>query len=141
MIGGTFDLASLLRRNMADEQSTIEQGDRLERITPLMIGLRYVLPAAIVLAGVIVMAFGSEIDLEGGAGIVSAGLAVYAMNWLYRASVDGDHVREEEEAARTYLDTHGHWPGETPAHEAHGPNGALRHDGPPVRETSAGPPT
>jgi hypothetical protein len=75
-----------------------------------MIGLRYALPAAIVLGGAIVMAFGSDVDLEGGAGIISAGLAVFGMNWLYRASIEGDRVREEEEAARVYLDVHGHWP-------------------------------
>jgi hypothetical protein len=85
-----------------------------ERTTWPMVVLRYVLPAAVLLAGLVVMALGSEADLEGGAGIVSAGLAVYAMNWLYRASVDGDRVRDEEEAARTYFDMHGHWPGEPP---------------------------
>jgi len=79
-----------------------------------MICLRYVLPAAVLLGGLIVMALGSESDLEGGAGIVSAGLAIYAMNWLYRASVDGDRARDEEEAARTYLQAHGHWPDEPP---------------------------
>jgi hypothetical protein len=79
-----------------------------------MICLRYVLPAAVLLGGLIVMALGSESDVEGGAGIVSAGLAIYAMNWLYRASVDGDRARDEEEAARTYLEIHGHWPDESP---------------------------
>jgi hypothetical protein len=79
-----------------------------------MICLRYVLPAAVLLSGLIVMALGSETDLEGGAGIVSAGLAIYAMNWLYRASVDGDRARDEEEAARAYLEAHGHWPDEAP---------------------------
>jgi len=79
-----------------------------------MIVLRYLLPAAVLLAGLIVMALGSEADLEGGAGIVSAGLAIYAMNWLYRASVEGDRMRDDEEAARTYLDAHGHWPDESP---------------------------
>ncbi len=58
------------------------------------------------------MAFGSDVDLEGGAGIVSAGLAVFGMNWLYRASIEGDRAREQEEAARVYLDVHGHWPDE-----------------------------
>jgi hypothetical protein len=82
-----------------------------------MIGLRYVLPVAIVLGGAIVMAFGSEIDLEGGAGIVSAGLAVWGMNWLYRASIEGDRVREDEEAARDYLDAHGYWPDEAASRE------------------------
>jgi hypothetical protein len=78
-----------------------------------LIAVRYLLPAAVVLAGLIVMALGSESELEGGAGIVSAGLAIYAMNWLYRASVDGDRVRDEEEAARSYFDAHGHWPEES----------------------------
>jgi hypothetical protein len=80
-----------------------------------MLGLRYVLPVAIVLGGAIAMAFGSDIDLEGGAGIVSAGLAVFGMNWLYRASIEGDRAREQEEAARVYLDVHGHWPDEDAA--------------------------
>ena len=75
-----------------------------------MFALRYVLPAAGVIAGLIVMALGSEAELEGGAGIVGASLAIYAVNWLYRAGVDGDR----EEAARDYLDKHGHWPDEAP---------------------------
>ena len=74
--------------------------------------VRYVLPALVVLAGVIVMGFGRDVDLEGGAGIISAGLAIYAMNWLYRTAVDGDRERDAEEAARRYLDEHGHWPDE-----------------------------
>jgi hypothetical protein len=77
-----------------------------------MMVVRYVLPATVVAAGGIVMAFGGETDLEGGAGIVSAGLAIYAVNWLFRLSVDGDRVREQEEAARRYLDRHGRWPDE-----------------------------
>jgi hypothetical protein len=101
---------------MVGEQAQVERDvTSPERTGALMIGMRYVLPAAVVLAGVIVMALGSEVDLEGGASIVSAGLAIYAMNWLYRASVDGDRVRDEEEEARTYLDVHGHWPDEAPS--------------------------
>jgi hypothetical protein len=99
----------------------------------MMILLRYVLPAVVVLGGVIVMALGSESDVEGGAGIVSAGLAVYAMNWLYRASVNGDRERDEEEAARAYLDAHGHWPDQRP--ESH-PAPATR----PARHSIARPP-
>jgi hypothetical protein len=100
---------------MIDQQSSTEQSEsQPEPMSLLMIGLRYVLPTLVVIAGVIVMAFGSETDLEGGAGIVSAGLAIYAMNWLYRASVDGDRVRDEEEAARDYFDIHCRWPDEAP---------------------------
>ena len=76
----------------------------------LLTFVRYVLPALIVLAGLIVMAFGSEIDLEGGASIVSAGLAIYLLNWLFRMGVAGDREREAEDAARDYFDRHGHWP-------------------------------
>lgn len=102
-----------------------------------MVGLRYVLPVVIVLGGAIVMAFGSETDLEGGAGIVSAGLAVWGMNWLYRASIEGDRVREVEEAARDYLDVHGHWPDED-APSAPAPAGARA--GAPAPAGASAPP-
>jgi hypothetical protein len=82
------------------------------RTAQLMFALRYVVPALVVLAGIVVMSLGSEAEVEGGAGIVGAGLAIYAMNWLYRASVSGDRERDAEEAAREYLDRHGHWPDE-----------------------------
>jgi hypothetical protein len=72
--------------------------------------LRYVLPAAVVVAGLIVMSLGSESELEGGAGIVGAGLAIFAMNWLIRASTEGDRERDREQAAREYFDAHGRWP-------------------------------
>ncbi len=51
-----------------------------------MILLRYVLPGVVVLAGLVVMALGSEAELEGGAGIVSAGIAIFFINWLFRAA-------------------------------------------------------
>ena len=76
-----------------------------------MICLRYVLPAAVVIGGVVVMALGSETDVEGGAGIAGAGLAIYAMNWLIRKASD-DRERAQEEAARDYFDAHGYWPDE-----------------------------
>jgi hypothetical protein len=69
-----------------------------------------VLPTVVVIAGAVVMAIGSENDLEGGAGIISAGLAIYFLNWLYRIGVSGDREREREEAAREYFSRHGRWP-------------------------------
>jgi hypothetical protein len=80
----------------------------------LMFVVRYVLPAAIVLAGAIIMAHGSEVDLDGGAEIVSAGLSVYLANWLFRIGYRG-HEREDEEAGRAYLRAHGHWPDQPPS--------------------------
>lgn len=72
--------------------------------------VRYALPGAVVVAGLVVMAFGSEVDLEGGAGILSAGLAIFFINWLFRTGAAGDRQRDEEDAAREYFDRHGHWP-------------------------------
>jgi len=76
----------------------------------LLAGLRYALPAIVTLAGVVIMSFGGETDLEGGASIVSAGLAIYFVNWLYRIGVTGDRDRDTEDAARDYFDRHGRWP-------------------------------
>jgi hypothetical protein len=78
---------------------------------PWLLGaLRYALPAVVVLGGLVVMALGGEDNLEGGAGIVSAGLAIYLMNWLFRAGTTGEREREAEDAAREYFDRHGRWP-------------------------------
>jgi hypothetical protein len=117
---------------MTDARSTTEQDDSSpEQATWVSVALRYVLPGIVVLGGLVVMAFGSEADLEGGAGIVSAGLAVYAMSWLYRASVDGDRTRDEEEAARDYFGEHGRWPDQAPGAEscppAQGPRAPGEH--------------
>jgi hypothetical protein len=107
---------------MAEAGSASERdGSTPAQASWLTVGVRYVLPGLVVLGGLVVMAFGSEADLEGGAGIVSAGLAVYAMSWLYRASIDGDRVRDEEEAARTYFDEHGRWPDEVAPAQAGAP--------------------
>jgi hypothetical protein len=78
----------------------------------VLVALRYVLPAAIAIAGLIVMSLGSEADVEGGAGIVGAAIAIFAVNWLFRAGMKGDREREQEDAAREYFDQHGHWPDE-----------------------------
>ena len=77
---------------------------------PMMVLLRYVLPAAVVLAGIIVMSLGSESDLEGGAGIIGAGIAIWFINWLFRLGAAGDEEREREDRAREYFDRHGRWP-------------------------------
>ncbi len=79
-----------------------------------MFGLRYVMPGAIVLAGAIIMTLGGEVDLEGGADIVGAGLSVCLANWLFRISTHDSHEREDEEAARAHLRAHGYWPDQRP---------------------------
>jgi len=84
-----------------------EEASRHPWLLPLV---RYVLPGIVVLAGIVVMALGSETDLEGGGGIVSAGLAIYFINWLFRTGAAGDRERDDEERAREYFDLHGRWP-------------------------------
>lgn len=77
--------------------------------------VRYVLPAIVVLVGIVFMALGSETDLEGGAAVVSAGLSIYLVNWLFRVGAAGEREREAEDAAREYFDRHGHWPDQAPS--------------------------
>jgi hypothetical protein len=76
----------------------------------LLVSVRYGLPAIVVLAGVVVMAMGGESELEGGAGIVGAGLAVYLVNWLFRIGAAGERERDAEDEARDYFSRHGRWP-------------------------------
>ena len=75
-----------------------------------MFALRYVLPAVVTLAGIIIMVLGGETNVLGGAGVVSAGLAIYLINALFRAGASGEREREREDAAREYFDVHGRWP-------------------------------
>jgi hypothetical protein len=76
----------------------------------LLVFVRYVLPATVVLAGVVAMAFGTDTSLEGGAGLISAGVAIWLLNWLFRIGARGDAERAAEDRAREYFDRHGHWP-------------------------------
>ncbi|MGO9319391.1 MAG: hypothetical protein ACLQBY_01100 [Solirubrobacteraceae bacterium] len=82
-----------------------------QRVTAwLLVGMRYVLPAVVTIAGLAIMALGGETNLEGGASIVSAGLAIYFINWLFRIGATGDRERDDEQAAREYFNRHGRWP-------------------------------
>ena len=75
------------------------------------IAVRYVLPGAIALAGVIVLFFNHSINgLEGAAMFVGVAGSILLLNVLYRIGVRGDAERDAEEAARDYLDEHGRWP-------------------------------
>lgn len=82
----------------------------------MLIFLRYVLPALLVLAGVVILIAGegSDIAVEGWAMFTGAGLAVLLLNVLFRIGADGDRTREREQRARDYFDRHGHWPDQRP---------------------------
>jgi hypothetical protein len=77
--------------------------------------IRYGLPAALVLAGFVILAFADgSIRWDGWAMCVGAGLALLLLNVLFRYGARGDEERDAEEAAREYLAEHGHWPDEAP---------------------------
>ena len=76
-----------------------------------MNAVRYGIPAALFIAGMVVTATG---ELAVGAMFISAATAVLLLNVLYRMGVQGDRDRDREEAARRYFDEHGHWPDQRP---------------------------
>jgi membrane-associated phospholipid phosphatase len=81
-------------------------------MTPLKF-VRYWLPAIVVVAGVVsLIVIGTGWALEGAAGVVGAGLAIWMVNILFRIGASGDRERDREEEARRYLDEHGRWPDE-----------------------------
>jgi hypothetical protein len=79
-----------------------------------MVFVRYVLPALFVVAGIVILLAGngSDIAVEGWALFTGAGAAILLMNVFFRIGAQGDTERDREEAARVYLDEHGHWPDE-----------------------------
>jgi hypothetical protein len=78
-----------------------------------LVAVRYLVPAAVALAGVVVLVFDHTIDgLEGFAMFVGAAGAILLLNALYRVGVSGDLERDREEDARVFFDEHGHWPDE-----------------------------
>ncbi len=90
--------------------------------------IRVWLPAIVTLAGIVVIIAGGgdDISLEGGAGIIGAGLAIWLMNVLFRVGLGNDRDRDAEDAARDFFDQHGHWPDEPP------PTGRASPEGRPV---------
>ena len=81
-----------------------------------LIAVRYGIPAAMIIGGVILAFLGSgDQGIEGFAMAVGGGLAVLLLNILYRVGVQGEAEREQEDAARAYYSEHGEWPPDQPA--------------------------
>jgi hypothetical protein len=75
--------------------------------------VRYALPAALFLAGVVMFAIEpNDLGVEALAMATGAALSVLLLNWFFRAGVRGDEDRVREEAARDYFAQHGRWPDE-----------------------------
>jgi hypothetical protein len=78
--------------------------------------VRYVLPSALTLAGLILIAVHPRgAALHGGLGIIGAGLAAFLFAFLAKVSMTGDKFRDREEEARRFFDEHGYWPDEDPS--------------------------
>ena len=90
----------------ADDAAASSWGD--------VIWVRYVLPAVLCVAGVVLLvAFPGTIGVEGFAMCVGAGLSVLLLNVLFRAGATGDEERAREDEAREYFARHGRWPDES----------------------------
>ena len=76
--------------------------------------VRYVLPGALTLAGLIIIVASpsDSATFHGGLGIIGAGLAAFLFAFLAKVSMTGDSFRDKEEEARRYFDEHGRWPDE-----------------------------
>jgi len=76
--------------------------------------VRYGLPLAMIVAGIVVLARGGD---EAGLGVMLIGsaLIVALINALFRVSVVSNREREEEERARETFEREGRWPGEDQA--------------------------
>jgi hypothetical protein len=89
---------------------------------PVLHIVRYVIPLAVVVAGIVIFVFAPDSSrCDGAAAFIGAGLSILLLNVLYRAGVRGDRDRDEEERARTYFDEHGHWQDEESEKTPHTP--------------------
>jgi hypothetical protein len=71
--------------------------------------VRYGLPLAMAIAGIVMLVIGGNIA---GAGVVILGSAgiVLLINLLFRLSIISNHERDAEEQAREHFARTGHWP-------------------------------
>jgi hypothetical protein len=78
--------------------------------------IRYGLPILLFVAGWIVLFAASDsVRWDGWAMCLGAAGAILLLNLLFRYGARGDQEREDEVAARAFLDEHGHWPDEDPS--------------------------
>jgi hypothetical protein len=76
-----------------------------------LIVVRYVLPSALTLVGLLLILIEPHgATLHGGLGIIGAGLAAFLFAFLAKVSMSGDTQQQKDEAARAYFDEHGRWP-------------------------------
>jgi hypothetical protein len=78
---------------------------------PLIVVVRYALPAVIVLTGLILtIAGGSDTVVAAGVALIGVGMLVALLNVLMRLGIASSRDREREEEARRFFDRHRRWP-------------------------------
>lgn len=78
-----------------------------------MRSLRYGLPAALAIAGVLFLAIRRDtLGLEMWAMLWGSAISVLLFNLLFRLGASGDRERQAEAEAREYFAKHGRWPDE-----------------------------
>jgi hypothetical protein len=78
----------------------------------LVWGVRYALPGAICLVGLVFLVVDPGANYEGAMALLGAGLSVLLVNLLFRFGITSDRDRAEEDAARREFDRTGRWPDE-----------------------------
>jgi hypothetical protein len=76
--------------------------------------VRWILPTAIALAGVVAVIIGGDVAPALGVALWSAALVVWWAGMSARLSLSSEDEREAEERARDFFSRHGHWPDERP---------------------------
>jgi hypothetical protein len=107
--------------------STPDPPDDQAPVTPgrILLGLTRVwLPVAIGAAGVVLIvlghaslsqsADGRALKAAAGVGLLVVAIIVWMFNWMFRMSIESNHERDAEEAARVHFDRTGRWPDEEP---------------------------
>ena len=74
---------------------------------------RWGVPAALVVAGVVLVLVGGGTASGIGIVLIGAGPIVLALNLLLRLSFADSEERDGEESARRYFTRHGRWPDDT----------------------------
>ena len=91
----------------------LARGLIVDREQKLLVFVRWVLPAVIVVGGLIpILVSDSSSALHGGMGIIGAGIAVWLLSFFDRVGASGERERDAEDEARLYFDRHGRWPDE-----------------------------
>jgi hypothetical protein len=86
---------------------------RKRRRTPgVLLFTRWILPAVIIVAGLVALSFGTLDALYGGSTLIAAGIAVWLISWAYRYGLSSDDERDAEARARAYFERFGRWPDE-----------------------------